>query len=238
MFKAVTGLTPRAWAQAHRARRVRDALDQEDSVTQAFHAAGYASSGRFYEESTEVLGMTPTQWRAGGAGTEIRFAVGDCSLGVVLVAQTGHGVCAILLGDEPDPLVRNLQDRFPHARLIGADAGFEKVVAQVVGLIEAPRDRPRPAARSAWHRVPAAGVACIARHPPRGATASYTDIAQLIGAPTSTRAVAQACGANPVAVAIPCHRVVRLDGGLSGYRWGVERKRALLEREAAAGDLL
>jgi AraC family transcriptional regulator of adaptative response/methylated-DNA-[protein]-cysteine methyltransferase len=235
VFKAVTGLTPRAYAAAHRAQRVRTALERSDTVTAAIYDAGYNAQSRFYEESGRVLGMTPTAYRAGGADTDIRFAVGACSLGAILVARSVRGVCAILLGDDPDRLARDLQDRFPRARLIGGDADFERWVAKVVGLVEAPGtglDLPLDVRGTAFQRR----VWQALRRIPAGATASYADVARRIGAPRSVRAVGQAVGANPLAVAIPCHRVVRTDGALSGYRWGVERKRALLEREAKDRD--
>jgi AraC family transcriptional regulator of adaptative response/methylated-DNA-[protein]-cysteine methyltransferase len=229
-FKAVTGITPRAYAAANRARRVRKALRRGASVTEAIYDAGFSSSGRFYEASTAVLGMTPARFRANGAGTSIRFAVGECSLGSVLVAATEKGVCAVLLGDDPDHLVRELQDRFAEAQLVGADPDFEDLVAKVVGLVEAPRvglELPLDVRGTAFQRRVWEALRAI----PAGSTATYTQIAQRIGAPSAVRAVARACAANPVAVAIPCHRVVRTDGNLAGYRWGVERKRALLERE-------
>jgi AraC family transcriptional regulator of adaptative response/methylated-DNA-[protein]-cysteine methyltransferase len=230
VFKAATGLTPRAYAAAHRAQRVRRELDRGGTVTHAIYGAGYNSSGRFYEESSQVLGMTPTRYRAGGAGTTIRFAIGECSLGAILVAQSDRGVCAILIGDEPDVLARDLQDRFPRADLLGGDAGFERTVAKVVGFVEAPRlglDLPLDVRGTAFQQR----VWRALRKIPAGKTLSYTELARKIGAPQSARAVAHACGANALAVAIPCHRVVRSDGALSGYRWGVERKRALLDRE-------
>ena len=226
-------VTPKAYAAAHRARRMRRELDRSDTVTQAIYDAGYNSSGRFYEESNRVLGMTPTTYRAGGADTAIRFAIGECSLGSILVAQSDRGVCAILLGDDPDQLARDLQDRFPQATLIGGDASFEQSIAKVVGLVESPAvglDLPLDVRGTAFQQR----VWQALRDIPPGRTASYADIANSIGAPKSVRAVAQACGANLLAVAIPCHRVVRHDGALSGYRWGVERKRALLDREAKA----
>jgi len=231
VFKAVTGLTPKAYAAAHRARRVRAELDRSSTVTEAIYDAGYNSNGRFYEKSNEILGMTPTNYRAGGANTEIRFAIGECSLGSILVAASGRGVCAILMGDDPDELARDLQDRFPRANLIGGDAKFEQLVAKVVGFVEAPRlghDLPLDVRGTAFQQR----VWQALREIPAGETVSYADIANRIGSPKSVRAVAQACAANILAVAIPCHRVVRNDGGLSGYRWGVERKRALLDREA------
>jgi AraC family transcriptional regulator of adaptative response/methylated-DNA-[protein]-cysteine methyltransferase len=231
VFKQVTGLTPRAYAAAHREKRLREELARKGTVTEAVYEAGYGSNGRFYEQSNEVLGMTPTRYRAGGADTDIRFAVGECSLGPILVASTDKGVCAILMGDDPDALAKDLQDRFPSARLVGGDAAYEQVVAQVVGFVDAPRkglDLPLDVRGTAFQQR----VWQALREIPPGATASYTEVAQRIGSPQSVRAVAQACGANALAVAIPCHRVVRHDGGLSGYRWGVERKRALLNKES------
>ncbi len=231
LFKEVTGVTPKAYAAAHRASRVRRELTRSDTVTEAIYDAGYNSNGRFYEDSDEILGMTPTAWRSGGADTEIRFAIGQCALGAILVAQSERGVCAIALGDDPDALARDLQDQFPRARLIGGDAGFEALVAKVVGFVEAPRvglDLPLDVRGTAFQQR----VWQALREIPVGETASYSEIAERIGSPKSVRAVAQACGANALAVAIPCHRVVRSDGSLSGYRWGVERKSALLRREA------
>jgi AraC family transcriptional regulator, regulatory protein of adaptative response / methylated-DNA-[protein]-cysteine methyltransferase len=233
VFKAITGVTPKAYAVAQRAQRVRDELVRTDTVTEAIYGAGFQSNGRFYETSSEVLGMTPTAFRSGGNGAAIHFAVGQCSLGSILVAATDKGVCAILLGDDPDVLVRDLQDRFPAAQLIGADPDFEHVVASVIGFVEAPGlglDLPLDIRGTAFQQRVWQALRTI----PAGSTASYTDIAQRLGMPTAGRAVAQACAANPLAVAIPCHRVVRRDGALAGYRWGVERKRALLDRETLA----
>ncbi|RKG83771.1 bifunctional DNA-binding transcriptional regulator/O6-methylguanine-DNA methyltransferase Ada [Corallococcus terminator] len=232
VFKAVTGLTPKAYAAAHRAERIRTGLTRRGSVTEAIYDAGFNSSGRFYETSSQVLGMTPTNFRAGGANTEIRFAVAECTLGPILVAASDRGVCAILMGEDPDALAKDLQDRFPQATLVGGDTEFEQLVAKVVGFVEAPRvglDLPLDVRGTAFQQR----VWQALREIPAGTTASYTDIAERIGSPKSVRAVAQACGANAIAVAIPCHRVVRNDGALSGYRWGVERKRALLDREAS-----
>jgi AraC family transcriptional regulator of adaptative response/methylated-DNA-[protein]-cysteine methyltransferase len=211
---------------------VREELARSESVTAAIYGAGFNSNGRFYATSAQVLGMTPTDFRAGGVGASIRFAVGECSLGSILVAATDKGVCAILLGDDPAGLVRDLQDRFPKAQLIGGDHGFEQLVARVVGVVEAPAlglDLPLDVRGTAFQQR----VWQALRDIPAGSTASYTDIAERIGVPKAARAVALACAANAIAVAIPCHRVVRTDGTLSGYRWGVERKRALLAREAA-----
>ena len=232
LFKKHTGLTPREYAAAKRAARVRDALARDESITDAIYRAGFNSSGRFYEASTGMLGMTPGRFKAGGLNETIRFAVGQSSLGAILAASSETGVVAILLGDDPDRLARDLQDRFPTARLLGGDDGYERVVATVVGLVEAPAlglhlpldIRGTAFQQRVWNAL---------RDIPAGHTASYTAIAASIGAPRAVRAVAGACAANNVAVAIPCHRVVRSDGALSGYAWGVERKRALIEREAA-----
>lgn len=230
LFKAATGLTPKAYATAHRSRKLRARLADGGSVTDALYDAGFNSNSRFYESADQLLGMKPTDYRAAGQNNDIRFAVGQCSLGAILVAQSERGICAILLGDDPHQLVCNLQDQFRKANLIGADREFEQLIASVVGFVEAPAtglNLPLDIRGTAFQER----VWQALREIPAGSTASYAEIAQRIGAPTSMRAVAQACGANRLAVAIPCHRVVRSDGNLSGYRWGVERKRQLLERE-------
>ncbi len=234
IFKAFTGLTPKAYADAHRARKMRAALDEpETRVTDAIYDAGYNSPSRFYEASGRILGMTPKAYRAGGKDADIRFAIGQSTLGAVLVAASERGVCAIFLGDDPQALIRDLEKRFPKANLIGADRDFEKLVAEVVGFVEAPGvglDLPLDLRGTAFQQRVWQALCEI----PAGKTMSYTDIAERIGAPRAVRAVAQACAANKLAVAVPCHRVVRNDGGISGYRWGVERKRDLLERERDA----
>ena len=233
-FKAITGVTPRAYAAAHRSRRVRDELKKRSkTVTEAIYDAGFSSGGRFYESSDHLLGMTPSEYRAGGRTTRIHFAVGECSLGAILVAQSARGVCAILLGDDPEALVRDLQDRFPEATFVGNDRAFERVVATVVGFVEKPSnglDLPLDIRGTAFQQR----VWEALRRIPVGSSVSYTEIATRIGAPRAVRAVARACAANPLAVAIPCHRVIRTDGSQSGYRWGVARKRALLMREGVA----
>ncbi len=231
VFKAITGLTPHDYVVAKRTQKVRKQLGISDTVTEAIFDAGYHSSGQFYETTNEILGMIPSQFRAGGARTDIHFAIGECSLGSILIARSDRGVCAILLGDDPDVLIRDLQDTFPRANLIGGDAEFEQLVAKVVGFVEAPAvglDLPLDIRGTAFQQR----VWQALREIPAGETASYSEIARRIGSPKSVRAVAGACAANTLAVAIPCHRVVKYDGTLSGYRWGVERKRALLEREA------
>jgi AraC family transcriptional regulator of adaptative response/methylated-DNA-[protein]-cysteine methyltransferase len=231
IFKAVTGMTPRAYAAGHRAERMRRGLEGGSTVTDAIFDAGYGSSSRFYESAGQLLGMTPSAFRAGGANSAIRFALGDCSLGAILVAASTRGICEISLGDDPEKLIHALQGRFPQAELIGGDHDFEQWVAQVVGFIEAPRlglNLPLDVRGTVFQQRVWQALRAI----PPGSTASYTEIARRIGAPNAVRAVAGACAANTLAVAIPCHRVVRNDGALSGYRWGVERKRVLLEREA------
>ena len=233
VFKAATGLTPKAYATAQRAQAVRTRLARgTSSVTDAIFDAGFNANSRFYEHADAMLGMKPTQYRAGGMDVRIEFAIGESSLGAILVARSARGVCAISLGDDPEALLRELEDRFPRAELIGGDTGFEALVAQVVGLIEQPNighDLPLDVRGTAFQQR----VWQALRQIPAGETASYAQIAQRIGSPKSVRAVAQACASNTLAVAIPCHRVVRSDGALSGYRWGVERKRALLSREHA-----
>jgi AraC family transcriptional regulator of adaptative response/methylated-DNA-[protein]-cysteine methyltransferase len=231
VFKAATGLTPKGYADAHRARKLRAGLDRGRDVTTALYDAGFNSNSRFYAAANGVLGMKPGSYRAGGRDATIRFAVGECSLGSILVAAGERGVCAILLGDEPEPLVRDLEDRFPLANLVGADRDFERVVAAVVGFVEAPGlglDLPLDVRGTAFQER----VWQALREVPAGSTTTYSEIAARIGAPKAVRAVASACAANRLAVAIPCHRIVRRDGDVSGYRWGVERKRALLAREA------
>ena len=232
VFKAATGCTPRGYAAAHRADRTREALRKGETVTDALYDGGFNSNGRFYAAAPEIFGMAPAAFRRGGAGETIRFAVGACSLGAILVAATARGVCAIALGDEPGALVHDLEDRFPLAELVGGDPEFESLVARVVGFVEAPAlglelpldIRGTTFQQRVWRAL---------REIPAGATESYGAIAERIGSPKAARAVARACASNPLAVAVPCHRVVRNDGGRSGYRWGVERKRALLDREAA-----
>lgn len=233
LFLSVTGLTPKGYATAHRAARVREVLREAGTVTEAIHAAGYGSSGHFYEQSDAVLGMTPTRYRAGGEAETLRFAVGQCALGAILVASSAKGVAAILLGDDPDALPREFQDRFPNAGLIGGDPDYEGLVARVVGLVEQPgtgMDLPLDVQGTAFQQRVWQALGDI----PAGTTATYAEVACRIGRPRAVRAIAAACAANRHAVAIPCHWVVRSDGSLSGYRWGVERKRRLLDFEGDA----
>jgi AraC family transcriptional regulator of adaptative response/methylated-DNA-[protein]-cysteine methyltransferase len=230
VFKRVTGLTPKAYVAALRAGRLRDALPSSESVTDAIYAAGFNSNSRFYAKSIDVLGMKPARFRAGGSGETIRFAIGECSLGSILVGATAKGVCTIALGDDPEKLLRELQDRFPRAQLVGADKDFERLVARVIAFVESPSsglDLPLDVRGTVFQQR----VWKALREIPIGTTVSYAQLAARVGAPQAVRAVAQACASNAIAIAIPCHRVIRNDGAISGYRWGIERKRALLDRE-------
>ncbi|BAW80382.1 AraC family transcriptional regulator [Candidatus Nitrosoglobus terrae] len=230
LFKQITGLTPYQYAVAHKINRIKRELSQESTVTQAILNAGYNSNSRFYEKSNEVLGMTPSNYRRGGKNMEIRFAISKCLLGLILVAQSALGVCAILLGDDSKALVHDLQERFPHANLMREDDNLKQLIVSVVGFIEAPEiglDLPLDIRGTAFQQR----VWQLLRQIPIGQTLSYTEVARRIGAPKSARAVAGACAANQIAIAIPCHRVVRSDGKISGYRWGIERKRTLLDNE-------
>ncbi|WP_104202841.1 bifunctional DNA-binding transcriptional regulator/O6-methylguanine-DNA methyltransferase Ada [Billgrantia saliphila] len=232
IFKSITGLTPRAYAVAWRAERVRAELLNSETVTEAIYEAGYHSSGRFYADSTHMLGMTPKRYRSGGEGMKIHFALGECSLGTILVAASEKGICAISLGNDPERLLQEFQDRFANANLVPGGADFDAWVARVVGFVEAPGvglSLPLDIRGTAFQQRVWQALTEI----PVGTTISYAELAEKIGSPRAVRAVARACASNTIALAIPCHRVVRTDGALSGYRWGVERKRALLEREAA-----
>lgn len=230
-FRQQIGLTPRQYFAAVREVRLRGELQQGSEITAALYAAGYGSSGRFYEAADRVLGMKPGSYRAGGEQLQVHFALGECSLGSILVAESERGICAIFLGDEPEQLLQDLQDQFSRAELMPGDSGFDERVARVVGFIDEPGtglDLPLDIRGTAFQKRVWDALSRI----PCGETASYSEIAQMLGSPRAVRAVAGACAANKLAIAIPCHRVVRSDGSLSGYRWGVERKRQLLRREA------
>lgn len=232
IFKSMTGLTPKAYASAHRAQILRQKLDAKVKITDAIYEAGYGSNSRFYASSSQTLGMKPLEYIKGGANTEIHFALAECSLGSILVAASVKGICAISMGNDPEALLRELQDRFPRANLVGGDAAFESLVAKVIGYVEAPKigfELPLDVQGTAFQQK----VWLALREIPYGETATYSDIANKIGMPKAVRAVASACAANTLAVVIPCHRVIRQDGLLTGYRWGIERKKALLEKEAA-----
>lgn len=231
MFKTMTGLTPKAYASAQKAQILRQKLNVTTKVTEAIYDAGYGSNSRMYETADQTLGMKPLQYAKGGADTEIYFALAECSLGSILVASTAKGVCAISMGDEPETLCRELQDRFPKATLVGGDKTFEVLVAKVIGLIEAPQlglKLPLDIQGTAFQQRVWQALCEI----PCGKTVTYSELAIQVGMPKAVRAVASACAANTLAVVVPCHRVIRQDGSVSGYRWGVERKKALLEKEA------
>ena len=231
VFKKLVGITPKQYASERRLQRVRDTLQTSASITDAIYDAGFASNSRFYASAAHALGMEPAAYRQGGAGVRIRYAIVHAYIGWVLVAATERGLCALELADGPAELEERLHARFPHAALILDDPDFETWVGRVVAFLESPReglDLPLDVAGTAFQQR----VWQALREIPAGTTASYREIATRIGVPHASRAVARACAANPVAVAIPCHRVVRLDGGTGGYRWGVERKRALLARES------
>ena len=203
IFKTLTGLTPKGYAGACRASRVRNTLPTSKTVTRALYDAGFRSHGQFYAAAVGFLGMTPSRYRAGGADTEIRFAIGECSLGSILVGATTKGVCAIFLGEDPQTVLNELQRRFAHAELLGGDADFEKLVSRVIEFVDRAHlglDFPLDVRRTAfqqrvWQTLSETGV---------GETMSYADLAKRIGGPKAVRAVAKACAANAVAVAIPC----------------------------------
>lgn len=230
LFKSYTGVTPKAYADARRVTRARAGLSGHGSITQTVFDAGFNSSGRFYAQAVERLGMTPGDYRKGGAGMELQYAIARCSLGAILVAATARGICAIDIGDDPDLLVTSLLDRFPRALIVEGDPAFDQLVIMAVALAEEPAKacelpldiRGTAFQQRVWETI---------RKIPSGETMTYTELAQRIGQPRAARAVARACGANSIAIAIPCHRIVRTDGSLSGYRWGIARKRVLLDRE-------
>jgi AraC family transcriptional regulator of adaptative response/methylated-DNA-[protein]-cysteine methyltransferase len=232
LFKKVLGLTPKAYANAARSGRLRQELAESATITEAIHGAGYSSSSRFYETAGARLGMTPSTHRKGGVGETIRFAVRKCSLGLILVAATARGICTIQFGDDEDQLIERLKIRFERARFVANDGNFKSMIDQVLRLVESPQlghDLPLDVQGTAFQER----VWQALRNIPAGRTSTYAEIAAAIGEPKAVRAVAQACGANPTAVAIPCHRVVHSNGDPSGYRWGSERKLKLLKREGA-----
>ena len=232
LFRRIAGVTPRAYAASRRARQAQTRLQHGESITAALHAAGFGSSGRFYAAAPSILGMTPTAFRAGGAGETIQFALGQSALGRVLVAVAERGICAILLGDDPAELDSDLRRRFPRATIEPAPDDLAAFVGQVVAFVDDPKlghalpldIRGTAFQRRVWEALQAV---------PPGETVSYGELAARLGSPRAVRAVAGACAANPLAVAVPCHRVVGASGALTGYRWGVTRKRALLAVERA-----
>ncbi len=230
LFKDTTGVTPRQYALARRAERVRESLGSGASITQTIHETGYSSSSRFYAGTDRMLGMTPGTYKSGGKDMKIAYAIGDSSLGKILVATTERGICAIYLDDSADSLVAELHRRFPKADIAPADRDFTETVERVVAFAENPGrgiDLPLDLQGTAFQQRVWNALLAI----PPGETATYGEIAQRIGAPDAVRAVGTACGANHVSLVVPCHRVIGKDGKLTGYRWGVERKKKLLERE-------
>ncbi|MFC0268105.1 bifunctional DNA-binding transcriptional regulator/O6-methylguanine-DNA methyltransferase Ada [Kushneria aurantia] len=231
VFKRETGITPRAYIAATRSLKIRQQLTSGDnSITDAIYDSGFNSNSRFYEASYNTLGMKPKEFRSGGKGQTIKFAVGQCSLGAILVAQSCKGICSILLGPDPQKLILEFQDSFSKAELVGGDENFEKIVANVVGFVESPStgfNLPLDIQGTVFQEK----VWQALREIPYGEKVSYSEIAKRIGSPKAVRAVAKACASNRLAIAIPCHRVVKSNGDISGYRWGVEIKQKLLERE-------
>ncbi len=234
-FKAAMGITPRQYHDALRLDRLKGLLRNGDHVSGALYEAGYGSSSRLYEKAPSQLGMTPAAYRRGGKGARIAYSIADCPLGRLLVAATARGLCAVRLGDDGGVLEAGLRDEFPAARIARDDAGLGRWVSALVAHLDGRRphlDLPIDVRATAFQRLVWEALRAI----PYGATRSYGEIARAIGRPTATRAVARACATNPVAVVVPCHRVVRADGGLGGYRWGVGRKRALIDSERAASN--
>ncbi len=235
LFKSIMGITPKSYANAYRQQLIKKALTENSRITDAIYQSGFNANSRFYENALAILGMTPTDWRTGGDNIVIFFAIGICSLGNILDAQSEKGICAITLGDDADILLADLQKQFPYAELVGADTEFEQIIAQVIGFIELPL-QPLSLPLDIQGTVFQQKVWKALMEIPFGYTVTYQDIANKIGSPKAYRAVANACAANKLAVAIPCHRVVRQNGDLSGYRWGIERKAKLLQKEAQANQ--
>lgn len=233
LFKKIVGLTPRQYSAAQRAQRVRSQLRARPSVTEAIYEAGFNSSSRFYERSQETLGMTPSEYRKGGNGVAIKYSIAPCPLGHVLVAGTERGICAVTLGGKPEELKTELHRSFPHATIEREDRTFKEAIQTLVGYLHNPSqplDLPLDIRGTAFQQQVWQALRLI----PAGQTASYTEIAHRIGRPSAVRAVARACATNPFALVVPCHRVIGVTGKLSGYRWGLERKQKLLEKEAKA----
>jgi AraC family transcriptional regulator of adaptative response/methylated-DNA-[protein]-cysteine methyltransferase len=229
LFKAATGVTPKEYAMALTKQRMRDGLAAAGSVTEAIYDAGFSSSSRFYEKAEGTLGMAPKTYRAGGNGVHISYAVAPSWLGLAIVAATDKGICALFFGDSEEDLVAALRERFPAARIEPGESLSEWLEAALRAVEEPERaaDLPLDIRGTAFQQR----VWQALRDIPAGRTATYTDIARSIGDARAVRAVAGACAANPVALAIPCHRIIRSDGKLAGYRWGLDRKKRLLSRE-------
>ncbi len=230
-FKLLTGVTPKQYAAGKRLQHLQARLNADHSVTDAIYAAGYGSGSRVYENSEKTLGMLPSKYRSGGKDQAIRFTMAKSPLGLLLVAATDKGVCCIEIGDSRQSLEQSLRKRFPAASLSEDEADLQCSVVAIITFINTPSDGlqlPLDIQGTAFQQRVWKALQAI----PPGATASYKELAAAIGKPTAQRAVAQACGANKLALAIPCHRVVRANGELGGYRWGVDRKQRLLARES------
>lgn len=231
-FSHHTGLTPKVYADARKATRLRDALASDAPVSKALYSAGYTSTSRVYERHGELLGMTPAAYRRGAPGESIRYAFAESSLGHTIVGLTPRGVCLIAFDDDREALLADLRARFPRASLEPAHDEGAELVRRVIALVDDPKRGgalPLDVRGTAFQQLV---WTALTRIEP-GETVTYGELARRIGRPSAVRAVASACGANPLAVAVPCHRVIGADGTLTGYRWGVERKRALLDRERA-----
>jgi AraC family transcriptional regulator, regulatory protein of adaptative response / methylated-DNA-[protein]-cysteine methyltransferase len=231
-FRGVTGISPKEFEQAFRLTRFKKMLRDGSSVTDALYACGYGSSSRLYEKTNAHLGMTPASYRKGGAGMQIGYTVANTTLGKVLVAATQRGVSAVYLGENERTLVEELRKEYAKAEIVRADNGNESWLREIIGRIEgnAPSaELPLDVQATAFQRR----VWQVLQKIPRGATRTYTQVAKSLGEPRSVRAVARACATNPVSIVVPCHRVIRTDGKLAGYRWGLSRKEKLLERESA-----
>lgn len=231
LFKSVVGVTPAAWQKALRTRRLRNGLSGAETVTRTVYNAGFQSGSGYYQQADAALGMTARQYRLGGERAAIRFVVGTCRLGEFLVAESERGICAVLLGASPEMLIAELETLFPKASLLANDPSFAQRVAGVVSYLEHPGGEfslPLDIQGTAFQQQVWQALRAI----PAGETVSYQKLAERIGKPKAVRAVAGACAANRLAVVVPCHRVVRHNGTLSGYRWGVERKQQLLNLEA------
>jgi AraC family transcriptional regulator, regulatory protein of adaptative response / methylated-DNA-[protein]-cysteine methyltransferase len=231
-FRRATGITPRQYADAVRTARLKSAIRKGTSVTDAMYGAGYGSSSRLYEQSDAHLGMTPATYGRGGLGMHISYSIADCSLGRVLAAGTERGISAVYLGDSDARLSAALRKEYPQAeirRAPGSHAQWTRAIIRHVDGEQLSLDLPTDVLATAFQRRVWEALRAI----PYGTTRSYSELARMLGSPNSTRAVARACATNPVSIVVPCHRVVRSDGSLAGYRWGLRRKELLLERERA-----
>lgn len=233
LFKKILGVTPRQYAVAHRAGRIRSGLQKNSSVTAAIYDAGFGSSSRFYENSTQTLGMTPTAFRSGGENQSIRYSIAPSPLGQLLVAGTEKGICSVILGDNTENVEEELRTFFPNATITKADDDFRDAIKTLIRHLDdpaQPAELPLDIRGTAFQQK----VWQALREIPTGETASYSEIARRIGNPAAVRAVARACATNRIAIVVPCHRVIGLKGALTGYRWGVARKSQLLQKEAAS----